>query len=67
VNGGTDSSGITSFEVKPTWINGRTIVASAAAAVGVAAVLGFGWRKGYLGKDNRERSENVGRKEEDPS
>ncbi|HWY28710.1 MAG TPA: PKD domain-containing protein [Candidatus Sulfotelmatobacter sp.] len=49
---GLNTSGLASFEVKPSWLqtNGRTVLtaSSIAGTVGILGVLAAAWRKGYL-------------------
>ena len=49
-----NATALTSFEVKPTWLqaNGRslTTATSIAGAVGAVSILGVAWRKGYFTK-----------------
>ncbi len=46
----TSSSGLASFEVKPSWISqqGPRIATAATAIGGILAVIGLAWHKGYL-------------------
>ena len=49
-----NATALTSFEVKPTWLqaNGRplTTATSIAGAIGAVSILGVAWRKGYFTK-----------------